>query len=312
MSFDSELVSVVGYNRRVVESCLAILRKNKCIEFVSIDTTAAGLSIIRSHFHKMVALDDKRKLRLLRELVLEAKDSLVPIDKFKWIECSDRAIYWVWMTVAHSSYKPSPFMPCAELNVAEYELDLVSYKNHGLKMIISSSKDRFKELVRFFDRVNQPLGWKLDLIDELSREWAKIYSDKKPFSWLKEDDEEQCRWAFDYIKSYGGKQGLHQKPVLPPTQPVELKEMYLSIYAAFDAWNCIPDLKKMFAQSFNRAWQQKKLRDNRKGKKACSFVIREDAKSKLDEMAKAQGIHINQLVEKLIDDSYVQQIGSLK
>ncbi|AJP45448.1 hypothetical protein EP12_19825 [Alteromonas australica] len=59
---------------------------------------------------------------------------------------------------------------------------------------------------------------------------------------------------------------------------------------------------------FNRAWQQKKHRDNRQGKKACNLVLREEVKQKLDAMAAARGMKLNQLVETLIENEHAKTI----
>lgn len=80
--------------------------------------------------------------------------------------------------------------------------------------------------------------------------------------------------------------------------------MYLAIFAAFDTWDAIPNLKRLFLNDFNKAWQQKKHRDNRQGKKVCNLVLREEVKEMLDEMAASRGIRLNQLVEALIEREY--------
>jgi len=91
--------------------------------------------------------------------------------------------------------------------------------------------------------------------------------------------------------------------------PTNTAERYLAIYAAFDTWKTTVEAKRLFSIDFNKAWQQKKHRDSRQGKKACSLVLHEETKLKLDELAQAKNVTLSQLVEQLINKEHSKQLG---
>lgn len=233
----------------------------------------------------------------------EAEQNLLPLDELAWFKDEERTCYWVWVTVANSRYLASPDRPVAQYR--ENQRCAMSYHELQLKTNPSSSKERFGELVKFFDRVDQPLKWQQDLLSSLKNDWTRIYTARKPFTWLEKNNEEQIRWAWEYLNKDNY---VFNKPRIYRLYPTCIKEMYLAIYAAFDSWDERFQLKRLFLNDFNKAWQQKKHRDSRQGKKVCNLVLREEVKQKLDDMAAARGMKLNQFVETLIENEHAKTV----
>lgn len=289
---------IKGDDQRLVESCMRFLVKKGFLATALVDSGNEGAKIINQLIGSL-EYDAAEKNQLVHELLSEAKQTLLRLEEFDWLHNNDRACFWAWRTISQ------PWTPIVQYNQLNNFLAIhpLPYNNLNLKLNPASSKERLEEIVKFFDRIEQPLPWKKLLLDALKAEWAKIYGVRKPFTWLKADDSEQCEWAWNYISTSNPTSDF-STPSTCGLTPVNQKERYLAIYAAYDCWNTHPDTKKIFCLNFNKAWHQKKHRDSRQGKKACNLVLTSEAKAKLDQMAQEQGITLNRLVETLIENEY--------
>jgi hypothetical protein len=227
----------------------------------------------------------------------------LPLAELDWIKKDERACYFVWLSVKTLSFNTSPAYPVDLVMENQPENFVANYVHLDLKANPSSSKERFNEIVRFIDRVFQPLEWQKDLIEYFKQRWSVIYTSRKQLSWLNNKDEDQCRWAWEYINK-PKLTGFRSTPKTYQLNPTGCNEMYLAIFAALDTWNVHSDSQRLFLLDFNKAWQQKKHRDSRQGKKACNLVLREEVKQKLDELASSRGLKLNQIVEELIEKEH--------
>lgn len=311
---------IEGKERRFIESCFRALQREGEQLPVSFETPTEGAKIINQIIaSREVSSEEKDQTAL--SLIDEAKQELLPLDEFTWFKDDERACYFVWASIYLKSYYSAPNHPTNATQLqsptySPYYFDpsnptatappptpqyALSYSQLGLKNNLSNSMERFGEVVKYFDRVRQPRKWKLDLIAHLKDIWGHIFSSRKPFSWLEKDNEEQCRWAWDYIKKIDWD---NSKPMTYRFSPTSTAEIYLAIYAVYDTWSVATNSKRLFSIDFNKAWQQKKHRDSRQGKKACSLVLHEDIKLKLDELAKTRKVTLSQLVEQLIEKEH--------
>lgn len=315
---------VVSSDIRVVDSCLLLMRaKGFDVPFNASSTTEGTAIINQAIADCSKSTEDKDTFA--KWLIDNAEQTLLPLSELNWIEGNDRACYWVWLTLVRGgvyglsasalqeNVRPavSPYIdysryglqlnPQASLNSAPSQPQISSYDKLGLKLQTSSTRERFEEIVNFFDRVGQLVEWQIDLVSRLKSDWATIFRARPPFSWLKSNDEGQCRWAWEYISKPSFDQN---RPSVLHLNPTGTAEMYSSVFAAFDAWRASSSDKRLFLMDFNKAWQQKKHRENRQGKKACNFVLREEVKGMLDEMAARRDMKLNQLVEELIEREY--------
>lgn len=311
---------IEGKERRFIESCFRVLHLQGVQLPLSFETPTEGAEIVNQVIASLEGTPEKKE-QMVQSLITEAKQELLPLDEFTWFKDDERACYFVWASIYLKSYYSAPNHPtnATQLQSSTYNpyyFDpsnptatappptpqyALSYSQLGLKNNLSNSMERFGEVVKYFDRVRQPRKWKLDLIAHLKGIWGHIFSSRKPFSWLEKDNEEQCRWAWDYIKKIDWD---NSKPMTYRFSPTSTAEIYLTIYAVYDTWSEETNSKRLFSIDFNKAWQQKKHRDSRQGKKACSLVLHEDIKLKLDELAKTRKVTLSQLVEQLIEKEH--------
>ena len=290
---------VEGKDNRFIESCFRVLQSKHPQINASFKSPVEDARII-NQFIASLEGTPKEKEQLVQSLITEAKKSLLPLDEFSWIKGDERACYFVWASIYLYYYYSAPSHPTI-VTSGHTPTYALYYNQLSLKNNPSDNMERFDEVVKYFDRIPQPSRWKLDLIAHLKGIWGYIFSNRKPFSWLEKDNDEQCRWAWDYINKIDWD---NSKPMISQLSVTSTEEMYFAIYAAYDTWKAKTEAKRLFTIDFNKAWQQKKHRDSRQGKKACSLVLQEDVKLKLDELAKTRKVTLSQLVEQLIEKEY--------
>ncbi|MGY8896448.1 MAG: hypothetical protein ACKVI8_00310 [Paraglaciecola sp.] len=287
---------IKGNDKRLVDYCLRILSARGEMPDLSFSTAVEGAESINRFVHSRGG-SSTESAQYVNDLLTEAKQTLLPLRELDWLKKSDRTCFYVWAEISNSQFFASPNAPVSHGNSPQYNAYALHYNQLGLKVWPSNTQERFDEVINFFDRVRQPLSWQLQLIVELRNWWSEIYTTRKPFSWLKQDDEAQCRWAWEYMSKITW---TGNRPPVLNAKPVGLNEMYAAMYAVYDSWNASPDTKRLFLNDFNKAWQQKKHRDSRQGKKVCNIVLNSDVKDMLDELATLRGMKKNELIENLI------------
>ncbi|HCV05989.1 MAG TPA: hypothetical protein DG048_25435 [Pseudoalteromonas sp.] len=283
-----------GSNHRVVESALRLLRSRGVDVQTTVQEGYEGAAIINDYINRLGS-NQRQKNDTLQSLLTDAQKNLLHIGELEWIQKDERACYWLFYCILFHLddwllNKPYGFCPVKEMN---------------LHFSPSNSQGRFQQIVNFFDRCGSDLEWQRSLLAKMQNNWSAIYTARKPLRWLDRNNESQCKWAWDYLYNTRWQKNT---PSIAGLNPTGCRETYLAIYAAFDSWVTEPEFKRLFLNDFNRAWQQKKHRDNRQGKKACNLVLREEVKQKLDAMAAARGMKLNQLVETLIENEHAKTI----
>ncbi len=310
-------------DQRVVEYCLRQIAAGNYIATTTVSNAEEGCQIISEFINKKIELSLDKKKQYAQNMLEGAKRELLPFKDLNWIKDDKIACCWFWLSVAHvHQFAASPEHPFTTIIKDTYRLGYSpaktpspqlltnNYRNLNLSLCLSNSQERFDEIIKFLDRSAQPLIWQKQLIEKLKGDWSYIANARRPFSWLSKDNDKQCRWALDYIHSYGKKQGLYDFLNTYSTKPVNTEERYLLIYAAFHCWETSKEPKLLFAKNFNSAWSQKKVRDNRQGKKTINLSIREDIKIKLDEMLENQGHKRDKFIEMLIEKEYSNTVES--
>ena len=207
---------------------------------------------------------------------------------FDWFKKNDRACYWMWGSVRLAQNQTLGLQEVTHPPIYLYQ-QIVSNQNP------SSTKERYECVVEFFDRWNQHLDFKMSFLQQLKANWGVLNANPPPFKWLSEDDD-QCRWASEYLMKSNIPTGLFN--------PVDIRELYRAVIAAFDLWSAPPDSKKLFLQNINKAWSQKKHRDTLVGKKSLNTYLKEDTKQKLNELSELKGRKIHEVLEELIVREY--------
>lgn len=233
--------------------------------------------------------NNKDPKALINEMESAYQERILPEYYFNWMK-SDRACYFSWGFIREIKTKDymigHQFPHSTEFIYDDLDLD----KNP------SSSEERYNLIITFFDLMTDTFENKKRILEAMKNKWNEIFSNPKPFNWLKETDEQQCEWAWEYIKKHINTTRL--------IQPTNNKEKYLSIYCSFDLWQENEYRKKIFLININKAHSQRKFRDSIKNKKALNTFIDKKSKEKLEFLAKYKDRKINELIEHLINKEF--------
>ncbi|WP_392352649.1 RepB family protein [Pseudoalteromonas rhizosphaerae] len=296
-------IQINDIDLRMADSCFRIMHSMGFQLFLSETDINENIKLINQAIAAQQNSIEEQNEQV-KYILTKAKESLYPVEQLEWIKDNERCCYFFWSRIVSYTFFSSPAHPTTvSLNNPQPTL-AKNFSELRLTIGASSTEARYSDIVKFLDRVNQPFDWKHLLVDALKDEWAWLTNSTKSITWIKQDNEAQCLWAWNYIVNTD----RNTKPTTSHLKPINNKEKFLAIHAALDAWLIHPDSKKLFLNDFNQAWQQKKIRDKREGKKACSLVLRNEVKQKLDELAKMQGLKLNQLVEELIEKEYASTI----
>ncbi|MBZ0330655.1 hypothetical protein KZO25_10050 [Halomonas sp. ANAO-440] len=221
--------------------------------------------------------------------------SLLPDECFDWIETDERACCWAWGWLMKNHLSEPPANPDGSKSyppATEFQNSLVTFP--------TSPKERFYSIVYFFDTGPVNLEAKKQLIESMKTIWISVLDNPHPLKFIDPSNETQCAWAWEYLQKHG---------VSTPTfSPTNNKEKYLSAVASMDLSGVHRDTKRIFLMNMKKACDQKKYRENLKGKKPLNTFINEDSKQRLDYLAKQRGQNINKTLEWLIDKEYDSHI----
>ena len=219
-------------------------------------------------------LDEESKINELKQINLLCNNYLLPDSEFKWLSKDNPRLF---KTVVCYLIK---FNNAPQVYSFDYESCLSAITN-------------------YFDSVEQesdnprPLGLQQEELKKIKYDWGIISSRINNIKWLHEKNEEQCEWAWDYLlKNNGALNFLNSNSSM---------SRYCAIQISIDL--CFPseDSRTLLLIRMNKAWNQKKQRDNINGKKAYNFVLNIDTKEKLDKLAQYKGMKKNETIEWLIN-----------
>lgn len=219
-------------------------------------------------------LDEQSQIDELKQINLLCNNYLLPDSEFKWLSKDNPRLF---KTVVCYLIK---FNNAPQVYTFDYESCLSAITN-------------------YFDSVEQesdnprPLGLQQEELNKIKYDWGIISSRTNNIKWLHEKNEEQCEWAWDYLLKNNG--------ALNFLNSISSMSRYCAIQISIDL--CFPseDSRALLLIRMNKAWNQKKQRDNLNGKKAYNFVLNIDTKEKLDKLAKYKGMKKNETIEWLIN-----------
>lgn len=242
--------------------------------------------------------------RVITEMQQDCDLNIMALSDFYWLEGDERACYWVWGWLRMATYaeldyiyQPSSIRGTPIQHAQVLPMSTPSLYDHlNLNKNPSSTKERFNAIVVFFDLWHKDLWSRQCKLQELNKYWSDIDRVSKPFRWLDPDNEDQCRWAWEYMD----KAGVH----LFGIHPSNTSERYLAIYARYDLWVVSLETKKLFVLGIDKAWSQKKHRDGMVDKKSLNTYLKKEVKGRLDELAEHYDKKIHQMLEVVINEAY--------
>ncbi|WP_414433196.1 ribbon-helix-helix protein, CopG family [Alcanivorax sp. IL2] len=206
------------------------------------------------------------------EEILEVRNnSLLPEPQVSWIiDGSQRQLIWTQLALEKETIGVHPF-------------------------VTIPAEERSNALLLMLDIWPESLTTKKDLISRIKENWVNHRLKDKQLSWLDPKNQKQLAWAMDYLEQH--------RMALPISvaKPATPKEEYDYVVAALDKTTQLhPSDHKLFLTAMRKAWSQYKYRHSGKAKKPLYLFIEEEAKEKLDQIAKQQKRSRHDIVEDWI------------
>ncbi|MBH3037983.1 hypothetical protein I5M86_15560 [Serratia marcescens] len=259
--------------------------------------------------------DKEDQLRLLSDMEMARDENIIPLSHFTWLQQDERATFWLWGYL----FQQSDFTLGLNAPMGKNYDNMNWYKRNGLPLSSASHQERLDIIIRFFDDIiiyTPPVNHhKQHVLDNLKEKWKTLYNKPLPLKWLP-NEEEAVLWAWNTLEKAQHERNHDRTRItsyLPGLTtwftPINPAERYLALRAAFDLWEDEPDSKRLLLLNFNKAWNQRKLRQSRTDKKALNTYLKNDTKLRLDFIAEHQGLRISDILEKLINDHYRETFG---
>ena len=134
---------------------------------------------------------------------------------------------------------------------------------------------------------------KLLHLDNLRQDWVRVRTSDQDTKWLDPKNEEQMKWAWDYLTKQG-------KAVFIPT-PVTPAETHAAVLASFDRMSDgHPAEKRVFLDKMRKTWSQKKYRDSDNARKQFYLPLNKQAIKDLEWLTNERQQKASEIVEQLL------------
>jgi hypothetical protein len=148
-----------------------------------------------------------------------------------------------------------------------------------------------ERVIALIDYGEVDLDLKIRRVESANAAWSFYLEKDRIFDWFKREDEEaRCNFSWDWIKrnntfSTWGQSSFcnHQELLL-----------------FFDQAPLSEEAKILMVEKIKKAWNQKKYRENLKGKKQCNLVLSNESIKLLDQLGKKYDLTRAELIEVLI------------
>jgi hypothetical protein len=249
----------------------------RSIHRANIETSPAPIESNRSRDTAIARHLNSQQNRVesVERILGEMKDDLIPEKDFDWIEKTNtRLHYWLLIKLTNMDFHVQ------HLN----NITTADILNEVIYTIDASTYTRFS---------------KANMLYQLKQEWSEITTGKNTTKWIKENDETQLKWSWDYLrKSQRQIKGIN---------PVNLAELYTAILVSFDFFTCNHLAEKtLFIDSMRKSWTQIKYRNSEKAKKQRSLPMSDETKNQLDHIALANDERINETLMRIIQKEFNQ------
>lgn len=253
------------------------------------------LSVMRSS-----TSDNESKVKFIKNLVDAGKVLSLPDSSFLWLNNSDRACYWLWLSLKYS-----------ELNILT-PADVSGYDCYSISVAFSlltenesfpDSEKRREFIIECFDSVPIPAESKIQLLNGLKNAWDNFLKQQPSIKWVDQKNNEMCGWVWEHTRKNKYFCEFVNKYLF--SSYIE-SEPYLSFIATLDLTPISYEAKKLFLIDAKGAWNQKKFKEVQKknNRKTINMYIADDVKEKLKVIAKRRGIKMNDVVEMLISKEF--------
>ncbi|KAE9627778.1 hypothetical protein [Aeromonas veronii] len=311
-SYEDVRQSAMTMDIRRCQFCLTYLNNTRRIPIANCDQNDIhSCQMAINNMISMVTSDKSERARLIAELEQACTANILPISHFDWLKEDKRAAFWLWAYINQTQDNilgvPSTSNPLDNM-----------YNKLGLSSSPCNHQERLSLIISFMDRFPvspQAIGFKENLLEKFKEKWKFVYAQPIPLKWLP-DEEASVQWVWESLqKHFANISGASSPMFLSTLQlthwftPYNHAERLLAVRAALDLWVDAPDSKRLFLLNLNKAWNQRKLRQQRTDKKAVNTYLRNDTKAQLDSLAVHYKMRISDVLEMLIKERH-QQIKS--
>ena len=231
--------------------------------------------------------NDKDPEKLVNRIVNDCRDDLVPEEYLKWIDKKNhRLLTWCFNNI----HRPFPDEFDTSLKLPKCQMQPPNRNNFRVMP--------HEEIITMIDIWPVNSQMKINYLSEKNKEWANYKTPDKQIKWIKQDDEVQLVWAWEYLES-------HRKDFIR-SKPANMTEYYIAILASLDemSYRYHPAEKQIFIDQMKKTWSQKKYRDSGKAKKPYYLPLTIKTREKLDWLSENSGRKPTDILEQLIEESY--------
>lgn len=265
-------------------------------------------------------LQSKNNPDILYKTLLDVSASfMLDREKLAFIERDGRAIDFFWSLfhmysidlTAYRERRSSELKvsPLAKLNPVMshdmYTPRINSYHERSLlshKLLISTQaindKDRFNDIVRFFDRWNCSISEKSKHLASMEKIWEIQKNHIDMVKWVKLN-QNMYKWAWEYTLE----NAFNNQVPLWATKDGSNEFIGRQLVIAWDLMFSNPDRQALFMMRFKKAASQQKTRMKRETIKPSTFYLDDDVKKKLNVMVKNLKMTKSALIASLIENA---------
>lgn len=312
-SYDDIRHSAMTRDIRRCQLCLIHLNNTRGIPIANCDKNDIhSCQMAIDDMISMVTSNKNERTRLIAELEQVCTANILPIAHFDWLKEDERAAFWLWAYIYQADDNTPGIPPTG--NPLEN-----TYKRLKLSESPCHHQERLSLIITFMDRIAVPLSSpdvKANQLEQLKDRWKYICAQPTPLKWLP-DEEAAVQWAWESLQKHFYVTPTIYSPPFPSIPqltdwfvPFNHAERLLAVRGALDLWDYAPDSKRLFLLNLNKAWNQRKLRQQRTDKKALNTYLRNETKAHLDSLAAHYDMRISDVLEMLIKERHRQVTSS--
>lgn len=237
-----------------------------------------------------------RGVELLKEIKHKYHLRKLNNTQLVWIKSNSRACYWLWLKIKIDN----------DIEVYRFgETQLIKNANKLKKtpipMDAHTHEERFSYLKTYLDYWPITTDEKVGELAKIHDRWAHVFNRHEPLKRLSPKDKERCYWTWNYMEN------SEKFPIMSSITPANLTEIDCALKAVIDVYTSRIgiDLMDLFMLRMNKAWSQKTYRNKLVDKKPLNTYISTSAKKRLDAIAKKNNKKINELIEEMINTTYL-------
>lgn len=268
---------------------------------------ADGVNQKKSVMKQYLSFSDEIREKVKR-LHTESESHLLPEEEIEWIDSDNiRLLRWIKDCCTplphyptHSSIYEQPPYPDPFISPPPLEFDPAP-SPLGNDPVPDAALYRY--LITTIDQWDVTLETKRSSLEKIKIAWSELLRKDSKLKWLHKNNNSQVEWAWAYLNEYMEK---HTQPLQNIYSPTNTEETYNAILSTFDTWRGDTGFIFNLQTGMKQAWAQQKYRTalKKNNKKQSTYVLGEGTISHLNELAEANNVNLNKMLEHIINEAY--------